>query len=94
MIDHAASACRVVVVGGGLLSLKAARGLLEWGLEVHIAHFGKHLMDSQLDSSAGAMLKQTLENVGLYIHLDKLATSITPPFRRRSRWRPEVQGWR
>ena len=80
MIDHAASARRVVVVGGGLLGLEAARGLLERGLEVHIAHLGDYLMNSQLDAPAGAMLKQTLEGLGLNIHLDKLAESINPPF--------------
>ena len=80
MIDHAASARRVVVVGGGLLGLEAARGLLERGLEVHIAHLGDYLMNSQLDAHAGALLKQTLESLGLNIHLDKLAESITPPF--------------
>lgn len=80
MIGHAASARRVVVIGGGLLGLEAARGLLERGLEIHIAHLGDYLMNSQLDAQAGAMLKQTLENMGLNVHLDKLAESITPPF--------------
>ena len=80
MIEHIASARRAVVVGGGLLGLEAARGVLERGLEVHIAHLGDYLMNSQLDPAAGAMLKQTLESLGLNIHLDKLAESITPPF--------------
>ena len=80
MIEHAANARKVVVVGGGLLGLEAARGLLERGLEVHIAHLGDFLMNTQLDGPAGAMLKQTLETLGLNIHLDKLATSVTPPF--------------
>ena len=80
MIDHTANARKVVVIGGGLLGLEAARGLLERGLEVHVAHLGDYLMDSQLDASAGAMLKQTLESLGLHVHLGKLAESITPPF--------------
>ena len=78
MIEHAAAARKAVVIGGGLLGLEAARGLLERGLEVHIAHLGDYLMNSQLDAPAGAMLKQTLENLGLNIHLDRLAESITP----------------
>ncbi|MDE2937549.1 MAG: FAD-dependent oxidoreductase [Chloroflexota bacterium] len=80
MIDHAATARRAVVIGGGLLGLEAARGLLERHLEVHIAHLGGHLMNGQLDAPAGAMLKETLEDLGLNIHLDKLAVSVTPPF--------------
>ena len=80
MIEHSAGARKAVVIGGGLLGLEAARGLLERGLEVHIAHLGDYLMNSQLDAQAGAMLKQSLENLGLRIHLDKLAESITPPF--------------
>ena len=80
MIDHAGSARKAVVIGGGLLGLEAARGLLERGLEVHIAHLGDYLMDNQLDSQAGTMLKQTLEGLGLEIHLGKLTQSITPAF--------------
>ena len=78
IIEHAAHSRKAVVIGGGLLGLEAARGLLERGLEVHIAHLGNYLMNSQLDATAGAMLKQTLEGLGLNIHLDKLAESITP----------------
>ena len=80
MIGHAGSASKAVVVGGGLLGLEAAKGLLERGLEVHVAHLGDYLMNSQLDAQAGAMLKQSLENLGLQIHLEKLTESITPPF--------------
>ena len=78
MVEYAVSARKAVVIGGGLLGLEAAKGLLERGLEVHIAHLGDHLMDSQLDSQAGTMLKQTLENLGLEIHLGKLTQSIIP----------------
>ena len=80
MIGHAGSASKAVVVGGGLLGLEAAKGLLERGLEVHVAHLGDYLMNSQLDAQAGAMLKQSLENLGLQIHLEKLTQPITPPF--------------
>ena len=80
MIDCASSANKAVVIGGGLLGLEAARGLLERGLEVHIAHLGDYLMNSQLDSQAATMLKRSLEDMGLQIHLEKLAESIIPPF--------------
>ena len=54
--------------------------MLERGLEVHAAHLAPYLMNSQLDAQAGAMLKRALEDMGLQVHLEKLAESITPPF--------------
>ena len=36
---------RAAVIGGGLLGLEAARGLLSHGLEVHVVHLMAHLMD-------------------------------------------------
>jgi nitrite reductase (NADH) large subunit len=36
------------VVGGGLLGLEAARGLLHHGCEVHVIHLAGHLMEQQL----------------------------------------------
>ncbi len=45
------------VIGGGLLGLEAARGLLEQGLEVHVVHLMPHLMEVQLDAPSGAVLR-------------------------------------
>ena len=41
------------MIGGGLLGLEAARGLLEQGLEVHVVHLMPHLMEVQLDPPPG-----------------------------------------
>src|SRR5918992_2718038 len=76
MIDYASTAEKAAVIGGGLLGLEAARGLLGRGLEVHVAHLTSYLMDTQLDPQSGAMLGQTLERLGVNIHLDKLTTAI------------------
>src|SRR5918996_2456275 len=76
MIDYASTAEKAAVIGGGLLGLEAARGLLGRGLEVHVAHLTSYLMDTQLDPQSGAMLGQTLERLGVNIHLDKLTTTI------------------
>jgi nitrite reductase (NADH) large subunit len=67
---------RAAVIGGGLLGLEAARGLLRFGVEVHVVHLGGHLMDNQLDTSAGRLLRQTMEKMGLHIHLEKSTTAI------------------
>src|SRR5580698_5320799 len=53
------------VIGGGLLGLEAARGLQNFGLEVNIIHLGSHLMQAQLDASAGAILKSSMEKLGI-----------------------------
>ena len=77
MTDYAATASKAVVIGGGLLGLEAARGLLGRGLEVHVAHLNTHLMDTQLDPESGRMLKQQMESLGVNIHLGKMTTAIS-----------------
>jgi nitrite reductase (NADH) large subunit len=67
---------RALVIGGGLLGLEAARGLMNHGAEVHVVHLGKHLMNMQLDVPAGAMLRATMQKMGVHIHLEKLTTEI------------------
>src|SRR5215212_4879344 len=52
MIQYATQVRKVAVIGGGLLGLEAARGLLNRGLEVHVLHAGPHLMERQLDPAA------------------------------------------
>ena len=49
------------VIGGGLLGLEAARGLQNFGLDVHVVHLGGHLMQQQLDPGAGAILSTSME---------------------------------
>ena len=76
MINHASNARRAVVIGGGLLGLEAARGLLNRGLEVHVVHLAGFLMDSQLDSLAGDLLRGTLEEMGVTFHLEKVSEAV------------------
>jgi nitrite reductase (NADH) large subunit len=76
MIDYASSCRQAVVIGGGLLGLEAARGLLGRGMEVHVVHLNSYLMDTQLDRESGAMLKRAMENLGVHVHLDKLTSAI------------------
>lgn len=65
-----------VVIGGGLLGLEAAKGLLNQGLEVHVLHLMSHLMEAQLDSGAGAILQREVERMGVHVHLNTTAAVI------------------
>jgi nitrite reductase (NADH) large subunit len=76
MIKYSDSARKAVVVGGGLLGLEAARGLLNRGLEVHVVHLRPHPMDMQLDSPAGTILKKMLERMGVRFHLAKQTSRV------------------
>lgn len=69
------------VIGGGLLGLEAARGLQNFGLDVHVVHIGSHLMPQQLDPAAGAILKSSMEALGVKVHLKKNTTAILGPDR-------------
>ena len=76
MVEYASDANKATVIGGGLLGLEAARGLMNRGLEVDIVHLTSYIMDQQLDASSGAMLKVLLEDMGVRFHLEKMTTSI------------------
>ncbi len=76
IIKHAGSAHKAVIIGGGLLGLEAARGLLNRGLEVHVVHVSKHVMNVQLDAPAGAILRSSLERMGVQLHLKKRTVGV------------------
>jgi NAD(P)H-nitrite reductase large subunit len=76
IIATAKTSKRAAVIGGGLLGLEAARGLLNHGCEVHLVHLGGHLMEAQLDRPAGAMLLKAMEKMGVTIHLERNTAEI------------------
>ncbi len=65
MLEAAARHKHAVVIGGGLLGLEAANGLMEQGMSVTVVHLMDNLMERQLDSAAAEMLKSALEERGL-----------------------------
>ena len=67
---------KAAVIGGGLLGLEAARGLLAMGLDVHVVHLMTHLMDVQLDPAAGRMLHSLLKKMGLHVHLGRATCGV------------------
>ncbi|MBI3596342.1 MAG: NAD(P)/FAD-dependent oxidoreductase [Nitrospirae bacterium] len=70
MIQWAARNDRAVVIGGGLLGLEAARGLTNRGMMVTVVHLMGHLMEKQLDATAGAILKTEVEKMGIEVRLN------------------------
>jgi NAD(P)H-nitrite reductase large subunit len=67
---------RAAVIGGGLLGLEAARGLVNAGLDVHVVHLMPHLMETQLDGRGAQVLRQQLEQMGVRVHLEKTTTAV------------------
>ncbi|KFC68053.1 Nitrite reductase [NAD(P)H], large subunit [Devosia sp. LC5] len=56
-----------VVIGGGLLGLEAAAGLINQGMSVTVLHIAPTLMERQLDPAAGYLLQKELERRGIEV---------------------------
>ena len=65
MIETAKTHRHAVVIGGGLLGLEAANGLMLRGMQVTVVHVMPWLMERQLDDVAAGLLKKSLEDRGL-----------------------------
>ena len=65
MIEAAKTHKNAVVIGGGLLGLEAANGLMLRGMNVTVVHVMPWLMERQLDDVAGKLLQKSLEDRGL-----------------------------
>jgi nitrite reductase (NADH) large subunit len=65
MLEASRQHKRAVVIGGGLLGLEAANGLLKQGMDVTVVHLTDTLLERQLDRPAAALLQSSLEQRGL-----------------------------
>jgi len=65
MLHAAKNHKHAVVIGGGLLGLEAANGLMKQGMQVTVVHLLDTLMERQLDKVAAGLLKAELEQRGL-----------------------------
>lgn len=79
-VDAMLAVCRegghAVVIGGGLLGLEAAAGLVSHGMNVTVLHRNGNVMDRQLDGVAGRILEKTLEDRGISIRLNAHTASL------------------
>lgn len=69
MIDAATQYKHAVVIGGGLLGLEAANGLMKRGMQVTVVHVSEWLMERQLDKVAAQMLQASLEARGMQFRM-------------------------
>ncbi|MBE7104672.1 NADPH-nitrite reductase large subunit [Bacillus cereus] len=76
MINTAKEKKKAVVIGGGLLGLEAARGLIDLGMDVHVVHLMPGLMEQQLDSKASSLLREDLEAQGMKFLMEKKTVKI------------------
>ncbi|MGN7759853.1 nitrite reductase large subunit NirB [Paenibacillus sp. 22594] len=76
MQDTSQTYRKAVVIGGGLLGLEAARGLLHLGMEVSVVHIHPYIMERQLDEPASIMLRKELEEQGMKFLLSKQSEAI------------------
>lgn len=65
MLEASAKHLKAVVIGGGLLGLEAANGLMIRGMDVTVIHRGDVLMNMQMDSVSGGLLQKSLEDKGM-----------------------------
>src|SRR5574343_1774953 len=76
MIVAAATYKHAVVIGGGLLVLEAANGLMKRGMQVTVVHVGEWLMERQLDKVAGQMLQASLEARGMQFRMSAQTSAL------------------
>jgi len=83
MLTTAKQYRKAVVIGGGLLGLEAANGLMKNGMDVTVVHLLDSLMERQLDKPAAALLKASLEARGLRFLMEAQTAEITGDERAR-----------
>ncbi|MDP9011323.1 MAG: nitrite reductase small subunit NirD [Pseudomonadota bacterium] len=76
MLESARRHSRAVVIGGGLLGLEAANGLLCQGMDVTVVHLQEYLMERQLDRAAAELLKRSLEQRGIKFKMPAATSAI------------------
>jgi assimilatory nitrate reductase electron transfer subunit len=64
-----------VVIGGGLLGLEAARGLLGRGIHVTVVHAADFPMERQLDADGGAVLTRVVRELDAHLVLGRFVVA-------------------
>jgi len=84
MLSAAKTYKNAVVIGGGLLGLEAADGLMKQGMHVTVVHLLDSLMERQLDRPAAELLQASLEERGIRFLMEAVTDHIGGDERVRS----------
>lgn len=76
LMERGGHSRNVVVLGGGLLGLEAARAMQRFAASVTVIEHNKHLMFKQLDEQAGDYVLQHVESLGIRVLLSERIVSI------------------
>jgi len=68
---------RAVIVGAGLIGLKAAEGLSEFGVNVTVVELADRLLPAILDEEAASIVQEHLEEEGIKFELNTSVKTIT-----------------
>ena len=77
MLDATKNYKHATIIGGGLLGLEAANGMMQHGMKVTVVHLVDTLMERQMDSVSGKMLKKALEDKGMDFRMEAQTAEIT-----------------
>lgn len=75
--DQARRGAGMVVIGGGLLGLEAARAMATAGARVTVIHRGAWLLNRQVDRAGGTLIREVLESLGIRCLLDRSIADIS-----------------
>ena len=74
--EHIQEQDHVLIVGGGLLGLELASSLREIDIDVSVVQMANLLMNRQLDSQAGIILGEVIEDMGVDIYYNNLVMTV------------------
>ena len=72
-----------MVVGGGLIGLKAAEALNDIGISVTVVELMDRILSLAFDKTAGDLMKKRLEKAGITVITGDSVTAVTADGRRR-----------
>lgn len=67
---------KAVVIGGGLIGLKAAEGLVKCGVDVTVVELADRILSTILDEQAAAIVQDVLEKHGINVILNDTVTEV------------------
>ncbi|MBZ4665849.1 MAG: FAD-dependent pyridine nucleotide-disulfide oxidoreductase [Mahella sp.] len=67
---------KAVVIGGGLIGLKAAEGLVKCGVDVTVVELADRILSTILDEQAAAMVQEVLEGHNINVILNDTVTEV------------------